>query len=84
MMSSTHLDEFCEWVHDKRRLCCDEAEFSVTMSTDRCIDSSRFKYSMDAITYNQVCRDWQISRYNSLGLNFYYGNNPHHGAARNK
>ena len=51
-MSSTHLDEFCEWVHDKRRLCSDEAEFRVTMLTDPCIDSSHFKYSMDAITYN--------------------------------
>ena len=49
-MSSTHLDEVCEWVHDKRRLCCDEAEFRVTMLTDPCIDSSYFKNSMDAIT----------------------------------
>ena len=84
MMSSTHLDEFCEWVHDKRRLCCEEVEFRVTMLTDLCIDSSHFKYSMDAITYNPVCRDWQISRCNSLGLKFHYGNNPHHGAARNE
>ena len=84
LMFSTHLDEFCEWVHDKRHLCCDEAEFRVTMLTDPCIDSSQFKYSMDAISYNPVCRGWQISRCNSFGLNFHYGNNPHHGAARNE
>ena len=56
----------------------------MTMLTDPCIDSSHFKYSMDAITYNPVCRGWQISRCNSFGLNFHYGNNPHHGAASNK
>ena len=83
-MSSKRLDEFCEWVHDKRRLCCDEAEFRVTMLTDPCIDSSHSKYSMDAITYNPVCRGWQISMCNSFGLNFHYGNNSHHGAARNE
>ena len=56
----------------------------MTMLTDPCIDSSHFKYSMDAITYNPVCRGWQISRCNSFKLNFHYGNNPHHGAARNE
>ena len=83
-MSSTHLDEFCEWVYDKRRMCCGEEEFRVMMLTDQCIGSQNLEYSreghMDTITYNPVCKEWQISRCNSLGLNFHYGNNSHHGA----
>ena len=58
LMSSTHLEEFCEWVYDKRRMCYGEEEFRVTMLTDRCIDSTNLEYSreghMDKITYNPV------------------------------
>ena len=34
---------------------------------------------MDLISYNPVCIEWQISKCNSLGLNFCQANNLHHG-----
>ena len=42
------------WVHDKRRLCCDEAEFRATMLTDPCIDSSHFKYMQYGCNHQYV------------------------------
>lgn len=34
---------------------------------------------VDLISYNPVCIEWQISKCNSLGLNFCQANNLHHG-----
>ena len=34
---------------------------------------------VDVISYNPVCIEWQISKSNSLGLNFCQANNLHHG-----
>ena len=37
------------------------------------------KDHVDLISYNPVCIEWQISKCNSLGLNFCQANNLHHG-----
>ena len=64
LMSASHLDNFCQWVYDTRKLCLN-GDIS-------CLLSFNGEHAITASSclkvVNEVCRDWQENRCILLGL----------------
>ena len=83
LMSASHLDNFCQWVYDTKKLCLNgditcllsfNGEHAITASS--CLKVVN-EETVDMISYLPVCRDWQENRCILLGLKFLHGNQTH-------
>ena len=81
-MSSSHLDDICQWMTDKRSYFCGK-QFIVDgllERTEQCASLSCQiveEQHINMISYIPVCNIWQKETYASLGLTLIHGNYSH-------
>ena len=82
LMSSSDLDDICQWVTDKRSYFCGK-QFTVDgllERTEQCASLSCQiveEHHINMISYSPVCNIWQKETCASLGLTLIHGNHSH-------